>query len=127
MLRSFSARLSFVAVLLAFALSSAAQAQTRIGIPPPQTDDSLAPKSGKQTAIFAGGCFWGTQSVFEHLKGVEATSAGFSVGPDDTPPGKKPNYAESVRVVYNPSKITYGQLVRPRRRRKIPTKRNRIQ
>lgn len=94
-----------------FALAQAQTSGRTTPIPAPETDLPLA-KGSHQTAVFGGGCYWGTQSVFEHLKGVEITSAGFSVGPDDTPPGKKPNYAESVRVVYNPSKITYGQLLR---------------
>jgi peptide-methionine (S)-S-oxide reductase len=65
-------------VLLAIAFSCCLQAQTRGRMPAPQTDAALASKPGKETAIFAGGCFWGTQSVFERVRGVVATTAGYS-------------------------------------------------
>src|SRR6202167_2747614 len=84
MLRSFPPYLSRLALLLVFALSGCAEAQTQGGIPAPQTDEALAHTSGKQTAVFAGGCFWGTQAVFERVKGVVATTAGYSGGSADT-------------------------------------------
>ena len=49
-------------------------------IPPPTTDISLATQPGNETAVFAGGCFWGVQSVFQRVKGVLATTAGYSGG-----------------------------------------------
>jgi peptide-methionine (S)-S-oxide reductase len=110
MLRAFTC-----AVLLAAGITMAhAQTEARATpIPAPETDTPLA-KGPHQTAVFGGGCYWGTQAVFERLKGVETTQAGFSVSPDDvtSAPKDKPNYAESVRVVYNPAKISYGQLLR---------------
>jgi peptide-methionine (S)-S-oxide reductase len=86
-------------------------------IPAAQTDASLAVKHGKATAVFAGGCFWGTQAVFERVKGVVDTTAGYSGGTAGTAhysdvTTEKTGHAESVRVVYDPSKITYGQLLR---------------
>jgi peptide-methionine (S)-S-oxide reductase len=86
-------------------------------IPAAQTDASLAAKHGKATAVFAGGCFWGTQAVFERVKGVVDTTAGYSGGTASTAhysdvTTEKTGHAESVRVVYDPSKITYGQLLR---------------
>jgi peptide-methionine (S)-S-oxide reductase len=86
-------------------------------IPAPANDDALAQKSGKQTAVFAGGCFWGTQSVFQHVKGVLLTSAGYSGGTYatatyDQVKRETTGHAESVRIVFDPSKITYGQLLR---------------
>ena len=76
----------------------------------------LAQTPGKQTAVFAGGCFWGTQSVFERVKGVLATTAGYSGGSAATATYEQvgqenTGHAESVKVVYDPSKITYGQLL----------------
>jgi peptide-methionine (S)-S-oxide reductase len=70
----------------------------------------------KQTAVFAGGCFWGTQSVFERVKGVVATTAGYSGGSAATATYEQvgqenTGHAESVKVVFDPSKITYGQLL----------------
>ncbi|MEO6966419.1 MAG: peptide-methionine (S)-S-oxide reductase MsrA [Acidobacteriaceae bacterium] len=79
-------------------------------------DAALAQTPGKQTAVFAGGCFWGTQAVFERVKGVVATTAGYAGGSAATATyaqvtQENTGHAESVRVVYDPSKITYGQLL----------------
>ncbi len=85
-------------------------------LPAPTVDAPLAPKSSTQVAIFAGGCFWGTQAVFEHVIGVQRVTAGYCGGYVDHPyydlvcTGST-GHAESVRVVYDPSKITYGQLL----------------
>ena len=86
-------------------------------IPPPSTDENLAAKPGKETAVFAGGCFWGVQSVFQRVKGVIATTAGYSGGSANTATYKQvitetTGHAESVQVVFDPSRITYGQLLR---------------
>jgi peptide-methionine (S)-S-oxide reductase len=107
-------------VLLAIAFSCCLgcrlAAQTRGGIPAPQADAALANKSGKERAVFAGGCFWGTQSVFERVKGVVATTAGYAGGTAATATyaqvtTETTGHAESVKVVYDPSKITYGKLL----------------
>jgi peptide-methionine (S)-S-oxide reductase len=86
-------------------------------IPAAKVDAPLATASGKQTAVFAGGCFWGTQSVFERVKGVLKTTAGYAGGTAatatyDQVTTETSGHAESVEVVYDPSKITYGQLLR---------------
>jgi len=94
-----------------------ANAAPKAPIPPAQVDASLASASGKQTAVFAGGCFWGTQAVFERVKGVIKTTAGYAGGSartatyDQVTTGTT-GHAESVEVVYDPSKITYGELLR---------------
>lgn len=85
-------------------------------IPGPKTDDALAAKPGRETAVFAGGCFWGTQTVFEHVKGVLETAAGYAGGSKDTATydqvtTETTKHAESVEVVFDPSKITYGELL----------------
>jgi len=89
----------------------------RAVFPLPKLDAPLAAASGKQTAVFAGGCFWGVQSVFERVKGVVATTAGYSGGTADTATydqvsSERTGHAESVKVVFDPSRITYGQLLR---------------
>lgn len=86
-------------------------------IPVAVTDDVLASTPGKAKAVFAGGCFWGTQAVFERVKGVVDTAAGYSGGSAQTATydqvtTETTGHAESVEVVYDPSKITYGQLLR---------------
>src|SRR6185369_1562312 len=80
-------------------------------------DAQLAASAGKETAVFAGGCFWGTQSVFERVKGVLKTTAGYSGGSAATATYSQvttetTGHAESVEIVYDPSRITYGQLLR---------------
>ena len=86
-------------------------------VPPPKVNVPLAAKPARQTAVFAGGCFWGTQAVFERVRGVLATTAGYSGGSAATAnyadvSSETTNHAESVRVIYDQSKITYGQLLR---------------
>jgi peptide-methionine (S)-S-oxide reductase len=86
-------------------------------IPAPATDVPLATKPGREKAVFAGGCFWGVQSVFQRVKGVLATTAGYSGGSAETATYKQvgtetTGHAESVEVVFDPSRITYGQLLR---------------
>ncbi len=70
-----------------------------------------------QTAVFAGGCFWGVEAVFEHLKGVSEVVSGYSGGKPKTAQYKTVSsghtgHAESVRVIYDPSKISYPQLLK---------------
>lgn len=91
-------------------------AATRTNLPAPAVDAQLAAKPGKATAVFAGGCFWGTQSVFERVKGVTDTTAGYSGGSAATATYEQvgqenTGHAESVKVVYDPSRITYGKLL----------------
>ena len=85
--------------------------------PAPIVDAPLANHAGKATAVLAGGCFWGVQWVFEHVPGVSNVTSGYSgvaaatatyeqVSEGDT------GHAETVRIVYDPSKVTYGQLLR---------------
>jgi peptide-methionine (S)-S-oxide reductase len=94
-----------------------ANAAPKTPVPPAETDAPLAPSSGRQTAVFAGGCFWGTQSVFERVKGVIKTTAGYSGGSAatatyDQVSTETTGHVESVEVVYDPSRISYGQLLR---------------
>jgi peptide-methionine (S)-S-oxide reductase len=104
-------------LLLATLFTAGCRAATKIPVPPAAQDAPLAQSPGKQTAVFAGGCFWGTQSVFERVKGVLTTTAGYAGGSASTATydqvtTETTGHAESVRVVYDPSKITYGQLLR---------------
>src|SRR5215471_13546449 len=104
-------------VFTIFLAACSANAIPKTPIPAPTTDVPLATSSSKQTAVFAGGCFWGTQSVFERVKGVIKTTAGYSGGSKSTATyaqvgTETTGHAESVEIVYDPSKITYGQLLR---------------
>jgi len=85
-------------------------------LPDAKVDESPAAK-GSETAVFAGGCFWGIQGVFEHVKGVTNTAAGYSGGTLKNPSYEQVStettgHAESVEVTYDPSQITYGQLLK---------------
>jgi peptide-methionine (S)-S-oxide reductase len=116
MLRSRPLPSAVPALLLALAFTGCTRAETRTPVPAPQLDAPLAQAHGKQTAIFAGGCFWGTQAVFERVKGVTATTAGYAGGSAatatyDQVTTETTGHAESVMVVYDPSKITYGKLL----------------
>lgn len=100
-----------------FLAAGTAFAAPKPPIPPPSTDIPLAAQPGKETAVFAGGCFWGVQSVFQRVRGVLSTAAGYSGGSAKTANYEQvitetTSHAESVEVVYDPSRITYGQLLR---------------
>jgi len=100
-----------------FLTAGTAFAAPKSPIPPPSTDVPLAAQPGKETAVFAGGCFWGVQSVFQRVKGVLSTAAGYSGGSAKTATYEQvvtetTGHAESVEVVYDPSRIAYGQLLR---------------
>lgn len=117
MSRYFVIRNTVVVLLIAFAAATGCTAANNSPIPPPANDSVLAQTPGKETAVFAGGCFWGTQAVFERLKGVLRTTAGYSGGSAATATYEQvgqenTGHAESVKVVFDPSKITYGQLLR---------------
>ncbi|HEX6503959.1 MAG TPA: peptide-methionine (S)-S-oxide reductase MsrA [Terriglobales bacterium] len=86
-------------------------------VPSPAVDAPLASAKSQETAVIAGGCFWGIQAVFQHVKGVVSATSGYSggaaknaeyelVSTGDT------GHAESVKITYDPSQITYGQLLR---------------
>lgn len=88
----------------------------RTPFPAPAVDVPLAAANGQQTAVLAGGCFWGVQAVFQHLKGVSSVTSGYSGGRVKSPSYESVSlgvtgHAESVSIVYDPSQITYGQLL----------------
>lgn len=100
-----------------FIMAFSGEAAPNAPIPPAKLDAPLAAAAGKQTAVFAGGCFWGTQAVFERVKGVLKTTAGYAGGSAETATYRQvitetTGHAESVEVIYDPAKITYGQLLR---------------
>jgi len=101
--------LSVILGLIALMVACSAEAAPKMPIPPAQIDAVLA--------VFAGGCFWGTQAVFERVKGVLSTTVGYSGGLASTATyaqvtTETTGHAESVEVVYDPSQLTYGQLLR---------------
>ena len=92
--------------------SSAAKTE----FPRPAMDQPTSPTKGKEIAVLSGGCFWGVQAVFEHAKGVISATSGYADGTPDTATYEivgsgQTSHAESVKIVYDPSEITYGQLL----------------
>lgn len=86
-------------------------------VPAPRIDAPLATHSGRATAVLAGGCFWGMQWVFEHVPGVTNVTSGYSGGAAGTATYEQVSegdtgHAETVRIAYDPSKVSYGQLLR---------------
>jgi len=78
---------------------------------------SATPRAAEETAYFAGGCFWGIEAVFEHVKGVTLSESGYSGGSVKSPSYEfvstgQTGHAESVRVVYDPAKVSYHDLLR---------------
>ena len=117
-------RLSLLVLALAATACSAGQASApakAVALPDPAADAARAAQSPAKpaVAVFAGGCFWGVEAVFESLKGVGQVSSGYAgatprrlpVSYDDVSTGRT-GFAEAVRVEYDPSKISYGQLLK---------------
>jgi peptide-methionine (S)-S-oxide reductase len=102
-------------LFLALTACTAASAREE-GVPLPAPTVDASPATGEATAVFAGGCFWGVEGVFQHVRGVKSVRAGYTGGDaahanyDDVSDGDT-GHAESVRVVYDPAQVTYGQLL----------------
>ena len=91
-----------------------AQAERAVPIPAAKADVTA---SGPQVAVFAGGCFWGMEAVFEHVKGVRQVTAGYAGGTKDTATyeavsSETTRHAEAIRIVYDPAKVSYATLLR---------------
>ena len=88
-----------------------------VNIPGPTVDEPVGASGSRETAVLAGGCFWGVQGVYEHVKGVTRAVAGYAGGTASTAhydmvSTGETGHAESVEITYDPSRITYGQLLR---------------
>jgi len=107
-----------VFAILSLVITIACSAATAsVEIPDPAVDAPLASAKGEQTAVFAGGCFWGIQAVFKHVKGVIDAKSGYCGGAANTAhyemvSSGTTGHAESVRIKYDPSKISYGKLLK---------------
>jgi peptide-methionine (S)-S-oxide reductase len=104
-------------LVLALSLGSlsACAAEPATFLPAPKFDAMAS--SDHETAVFAGGCFWGVQAVFEHVKGVIRATSGFAGGKADTAQYERVSmgdtgHAESVKVEFNPHLVSYGELLR---------------
>lgn len=104
-------------LLIVTMVACGAATASATAIPDPALDAPLASSKGDQTAVLAGGCFWGVEAVFEHVKGVTNVTSGYAGGSPATAQYEKvgtgeTGHAESVRISYDPSQISYGQLLK---------------
>jgi peptide-methionine (S)-S-oxide reductase len=100
----------------ATAIPNDGRANPTSAFPKPAVDSPLATSSAKETAVLAGGCFWGIQAVFSHLKGVVSATSGYSGGEAGTAHYEEVStgttgHAESVKVIFDPSQISYGRIL----------------
>ena len=108
---------AMVLTVLAGTLACQAGSGASGAVPAPAVDEAKATVAGKRTAVVAGGCFWGIQAVFQHVKGVVTATSGYSGGTVKNPDYEMVSsgatgHAESVEIVYDPSQVTYGELLR---------------
>jgi len=104
--------------LLALALATAplaAQAESAVTIPPPASE-APAQGAGLETAVLAGGCFWGIQAVYQHVKGVTNAVSGYAGGAQkdaqyETVSLGRSGHAESVKVTFDPRQVSYGKIL----------------
>jgi peptide-methionine (S)-S-oxide reductase len=116
----FAQRSLLVIVLPTAALIAIAARSTyaeHVSLPDPAMNVAIATPAGQQTAVLAGGCFWGLEAVFEHVKGVSDVVSGYSGGSASTAQYERvgtgtTGHAESVKITYDPAQITYGQLLK---------------
>jgi peptide-methionine (S)-S-oxide reductase len=106
-----------VAAAVLMTLATCSRAASRVSLPEPEVDDPLAATSSRVSVVIAGGCFWGIEELYQHVRGVTDAVSGYSGGSArnakyDLVSMGNTGHAESVRVTYDPSKITYGQLLR---------------
>ena len=104
-------------ILVGFTFACSTADASAIPLPDPEVDAPLAKSKGEQKAVLAGGCFWGIEAVFEHVKGVSDAKSGYAGGDAASADYRKVSsgttgHAESVLVTYDPSQVTYGQLLK---------------
>src|SRR5277367_1415580 len=107
--------------ILLFGIAAAVMASTGLTVAKaasfPDPPKVSAPATGTATAVLAGGCYWGLQGIYEHMKGVTNTVVGFAGGKKETAryeivEGGNTGHAESIKITYDPSKTSYGELLK---------------
>ena len=107
--------LSLLAVAAGLAVTRSSAEEARL-VPPPAVDESADSGAATETAVLAGGCFWGVQGVFQHVKGVTSAISGYAGGDArtaqyETVSGGDTGHAESVKITYDPHQISYGRIL----------------
>ena len=108
---------SVVAACMLMAVQACGAASSAVVLPAPAVDIPAATAKGPQTAVFAGGCFWGVEAVFRHVKGVTSAVSGYAGGSVKSPSYEMVStgttgHAESVQVKYDPAQVSYGELLK---------------
>jgi peptide-methionine (S)-S-oxide reductase len=108
------ALLAVAAVGLALWHVSASSSSASVIIPPPAVDEPVSGSS--ETVVLAGGCFWGVQGVFQHVKGVTSAVSGYSGGTAETAhyeavSSGQTGHAEAVKVTFNPHQVSFGRIL----------------
>jgi peptide-methionine (S)-S-oxide reductase len=103
------------ALCAASCMTSSASAGTGRLVPPPAIDEASSGRSS-EVAVIAGGCFWGIQGVYQHVKGVTSAVSGYAGGQEDTAQYEmvgtsRTGHAESVRIVFDPRVVSYGRIL----------------
>ena len=114
--QSFRSRF-FVAIVLGFCALTSFGCTRATGQVPPYAGESAQSSSGTRTAVLAGGCFWGVDAVFKHVKGVKKVVSGYSGGSAataeyETVSSGTTGHAESVKITYDPSQVRFSELLR---------------
>lgn len=110
------ARRQLLACMAAAAMGGPALAETAVKLPPP-ADPAVATQAGVETAVFAGGCFWGVQAIFQHTKGVGQAVSGYTGGRSqdsafyEAVSEGTTGHAEAVRITFDPQQVSYGRLL----------------
>ena len=122
MMMKVKARVRAIPFALAAAFASwlpaaASCAEQSVALPAPRVDEAPAGHGASETAVFSGGCFWGVQKVFQHVKGVQRAVSGYAGGSAanadyETVSTGRTGHAESVEVRFDPSVVSYGTLLR---------------
>ena len=107
------AALPFGALVL---IAPIGRAEPAVAVQPPAVDETVPKTATSETAVFAGGCFWGVQGVFQHVKGVTNALSGYSGGEKgtaqyETVSSGSTGHAESVKVTFDPRQVSYGRLL----------------
>jgi len=106
-----------LAVALGLLATMATQSAAGVMLPDPSLDDTPAASKGSATLVLAGGCFWGIEEVYQHVRGVTDAVSGYAGGSARTARYEMvetgtSGHAESVKITYDPSKVTLGQLLK---------------
>ena len=101
---------------LSFALTATGWAESAVVVPPPSMLEATDSGAKLETAVVAGGCFWGMQAVFQHLKGVKAAVSGYAGGKADTAEYETVStgttgHAESVKITFDPAIVNYATIL----------------